>query len=169
MVRLRSGSSPLAPVKVASVVNKPVDLTISNTVRSSSAPPSSVVPKRSPSASMVRLPAGFAPLAPVKVASVINAPVDLTISNTVPSLGAAADFSRPNKIACRVADDGPKRKSTVGASEGRQRRQFASGLGDLEHRAVAVRPVKGCRPEQIARRVAGDRPKRICTVGASEP
>ena len=96
---------------------------------------------------MVRLPAGFAPLAPVKVASVINAPVDLTISNTVPSLGAAADFSRPNQIACRVADDGPKRKSTVGASEGRQRRQFAGGLGDLEHCAVFVGAARKCRPE----------------------
>ena len=97
MVRPPNGSAPLAPVKVASVVSPPVDAEISNTVPSLSAPPALVVPKRSPAASMVRPPNGFAPLAPVKVASVVSSPVALETSNTVPSLLAPPNSVVPKR------------------------------------------------------------------------
>jgi hypothetical protein len=41
-------------------------------------------------------------LAPVKVASVVNKPVDLAISNTVPSSVRAALLGRPEEIALGV-------------------------------------------------------------------
>ena len=76
---------------------------------------------------MVRLPSGFAPSAPAKLASVVSWPVDLAIRDRAVA-ARPAKGCRPEHIAHRVADDPPKRIFTIGASEGRQRRQFAVDL-----------------------------------------
>ena len=94
------------------------------------------------------------------------------ISNTVPSPFAPPAIRRAEQVAVGVGDQAAVGCGTVGAVEADQGGGGAGvavgGLGDLEHRAVAVRPrqVLSCRTGRRGRRRSGCR--RIGTVGAVE-
>jgi hypothetical protein len=71
-----------------------------------------------------------------------------------------------------VGDQAAERLATVCAVEKDQGCGGAGvavrGLGDLEHRAVVVRPARGCRAEQVAVGVGNQAAGRVATVCAVE-
>src|SRR2546427_639109 len=83
-IRQQYGISPLPPLKEPRVMRAPLLLTHSNTVPALDAPPKTVVPKRLPLASLIRVLFGLAPLVPLKKARGVMVPLPLTTSNTSP-------------------------------------------------------------------------------------
>jgi hypothetical protein len=75
--------------------------------------------------------------------------------------GRAALRCRAKQIAVGVGDQAAGRIGTVGDVKADQSNGSAGvavgGLGDFKYRAVAVRPAKSCRAEQVA----------VATVGAA--
>ena len=107
VVTVRSSEAVSALVATIVSANGVVVADSSNTVPSPAMPPPRVVPYRLPAASAVRPPAGAAPLAPVKVFSVIGAVAPRTSSNTVPvSLAPPADVV-PNRLPAASATSAP--------------------------------------------------------------
>ena len=78
------------------------------------------------------------------------------------------------QVAVGIGDQAGKREGTLGADAveadqgGGAAGVAVGGLGNLEHRAAAVRPAYVCRAEQVAVGIGDQAAVRYCTVGAVE-
>ena len=79
---------------------------------------------------------------------------------------------RAEEVPGGVGDQTGNGFCPVGAIEadqcGRRAGVAAAGLGDLEHRAIAVRPAAACRAEEVPGGVGDQTGIRVCPVGAVE-